>query len=329
MSERKRIGIEALLSWAYRDELPKAQAGDVRAGPKQFGQAWGGVANYGEYLTVIDWPENQWGVVPDLSARSEPHPDAVLVGQCVQELDGLALGLPDDWHPLGDMAGVDGAESLLQGAIGRALADVSVAGREGERQVRSSVSGIVVRQALLGGEPDWRGDVPEVRVESANGKPRWFRRIEVVQSDGTTYEQEVDGYDAKRKRPLAGAYRRTFLDPDPAGVAVERARYEVWHAALDVLCEEIGAIPHLTPEGEPVLDRDGRPVTGLHDYLVEPSRRASRPWMGEGERAGRVLRDAGAPYLRLYRGRWLDDGQTWTLAPSIRAHYAKRHERAA
>src|SRR5689334_12692725 len=98
----KRLDIEAFMRWAYVQELPKAQA-VLSLTPAGFGGAWGGVSRYGELLTVIDAPENRWGVVPDLFATTLPHPDAEVVGAAVQALDHFDIDLPDDWNPLGDM----------------------------------------------------------------------------------------------------------------------------------------------------------------------------------------------------------------------------------
>src|SRR5688500_9952509 len=100
---KKRMTIEALLRWAYRDELPKAQAPGGSLRPAGFGGAWGGIERYGELLTVIDHGlENRYGLVPDLSATTEPHPDAIRIGDAVQALDAFPLNLPDGWNPLTD-----------------------------------------------------------------------------------------------------------------------------------------------------------------------------------------------------------------------------------
>lgn len=265
MSERKRIGIEALLRWAYRDELPKAGA-SRRGGPLPLGRGWDGVRHYGELLAEIDGDENVWGLAPDLTAMAEPHPDAVRVGEAVEALDGLAPDLPEDWHPLGDIVTAENAE-LVRDAVRRARAAVLVEGEGGPR-LRTSARFLVVRHACAGSTPDWACGSPSVVVESANGKPRWFRRITLVGADGAEYVQEVDGYNRSRQRPHPGAYRKSYLDPDPVGAAVARADWEIWRSALDLLAE--------------ALD-------GLEAHEVVPAIRPVRPWMVEDEAGSRVL----------------------------------------
>lgn len=254
-----RMDIEAMLRWAYRDELPKAAAGGGRLAVG-FRTGWGGVERFGELLAVIDEPDvrNRFGLVPDASASSDPHPDAIRVHDAVMRLRRCALGVPEGWNPIADMGdlGPEGAA-----AVARGIAGMTIVNDKGERVLRRSVSRIVIRQAILGGCPVWEGDVPERHVLCAHGKPRWFRR-DVVVTEGAfgpaRQEIEVDGYDHKRQRPYADAYRKMVLDPDPAPVVQGRAEYELWRGALDLLAEDLAG--------------------GLEAHTVAPSARSARPW---------------------------------------------------
>jgi len=292
---KKRTTIEALLSWAYRDELPKEQAGGGRLLPAGFGGAWGGIERYGQILTVVDGgPENRFGLVPDFSASSDPHPDAIRVGEAVQALDGYALSLPPGWDPLADWPGLgeEGAK-VVQRVIERET-EVDAAGN---RRFKLPLSRLVIRHALMSDAPVWEGEEPQLKtVTGANGKPRWFRRVRQLTDEGDPVngippiytEVEVDGYDAKRHRPHPDAYRKTYLDPDPTETIVSRAEYEVWCAALDLLA----------------IDLEDK----LESHEIVPSARPARPWETGPALRSRVLEslDRPAPWLTLLNGQWVD-----------------------
>lgn len=271
----KRMDIEALLRWTYRDELPKAAAhgGDRLVFGLRSG--WGGVERYGELLAVVQEPDirNRYGLVPD-GSDGEPHPDAIAVHDAVERLGQCVFDLPDGWDPLADMggAGAFGAEGWAALAQGRAcLTSVDATGRV---VLRRSPARLVIRQAILGGAADWEGEVPVRRVVTgANGRPKWWRRVVQV-SDGAfgpvRCEVEVDGIDAHRRIPHPDAYQRFVLDPDLAPVVRARAEYEIWVAALGLLVEDLA----------------GRLTTCEEVFAT----RTGRPWEGQGDaQAGRVL----------------------------------------
>ncbi|MCL8385552.1 hypothetical protein [Xanthobacter aminoxidans] len=256
---RKTVDIEALLRWAYREELPKAAAGGSRL-VVGFKTGWGGVERFGELLAVIDEPDirNRYGLVPDGTASTDPHPDAVRVHDAVMALRRCDLEVPEGWAPLSDMGdlGPEGAAAVVRG-----LAGMIIINDKGARVLRRSVTRIVIRQAILGGAPEWEGETPERHVACIHGKPQWFRR-EVVVTDGAfgpaSHEIEVDGFDHRRRMPYADAYTKMVLDPDPVPVVQGRAEYELWRGALDLLAEDLAG--------------------ALDAHAVLPSDRSARPW---------------------------------------------------
>jgi hypothetical protein len=263
---KKPIEIEKLLAWTFREELPKAGAARALTGIG-FGRAHRAVEKFGEYLTLIDCDGiNRFGVVSDLMAMEEPDADAIAVFEAVTALDEIEVELPEGWNPLGDM---DGIEAELPGLLARALDKVTVIDAAGARRMKVGPGAIVTRHAIMGDAPCWQADQPERKVVlGAKGTPAWFRSITVETSDGPM-AQEVDGYDQKGKRPFPGAYRKTFLEPDPLPAALARAEYEVWHSALDYLAA--------------VLDGE------LERFDVLPSARPSRPWEAAGAEPSRIL----------------------------------------
>lgn len=231
------IDVEQALRWAYQDELPKAQI-DAR-GPMGHGVAWDSVSTFGQYLTDIDTEDrrNGYGCVPDTAAGSGPHPDAVRIHEAVLELDDLQVAMPDDWAPIADLgelgpAGVD--------VVQRGLAKLVSTDGKGTERLRKTPRQLVEFHAMVGGHPDWIGEKPVRRFVSEFGKPKWFRKVTIPTGpDGHPYEIEVDGRDPRRKRPYPDAYRKEYLEPDPAEVVYDRALYQVWHAALQVLVAEL------------------------------------------------------------------------------------------
>jgi hypothetical protein len=138
---------------------------------------------------------------------------------------------------------------------------------------------MIVRTVAILGLPDMIVDVPELKVErGANGKPRWFRRLSAVDALGLPYEVEVDGFDQKARRPFPDAYQRRFLDPDPVPSLVNRARGELWRAAMDLLFEDL--------------------IGALSSIVLLPCAWPERPWEGSGPR---ILPDLNARRWQLDR----------------------------
>jgi hypothetical protein len=265
---KKAIGIEDLLAWTYCEELPKARGPAVL--PTMANASAPLVRCLEELSLAVD--PNRFGVIADFSAGLEPHPDAIIVHDAVMALDSYDLALPEDWSPMGDL---DDLGTLGEAAIGRAIDALTMRDAAGTVRLRRRLSPLILRHAILGGEPDWSIEQPVARVVMEGGKPKWFCRS-VMWMEGAFGPQqreiEVDGYDAKRKRPRPDAYQKFFLDPDPHLGILGRADYELWHAALSMLVEDLA-------------DR-----LEAHEAIDSP--RPPQPWMGGAFlRKGRILTD--------------------------------------
>lgn len=254
---KRRIGVVKLLAWAWREELPLAQplrSADGLSGPSPPRSAWMGMALDSVAQTVSDGRPmlNGWGVAADLSAKREPHPDALLVGTAVMALDDLVFDLPPDWTALpevraaitvrGDADALSDAE--WQAAAQRALNRLTVTEADGSLRPRHKVSDIVIAAATRGRAPQLRkASVTRQPVMAANGRAAWFVREwrEIgTHADGSPRMGEVEVNGVQKNGKLKpGAYRRFMDDPDPADFMVERAEYEVWRAAMDVLAEDL------------------------------------------------------------------------------------------
>lgn len=222
------MSIEALLRWAYVFELPKDEHGS--SGPASSPSSWQIVERIGELGTMVDtFGGSSFG------HDEEPHPDALAIAAAVEALDdeaieeGEAHDLLAGWPDFG-MAG--------EAAVARAWSMVTLI-EDGHRWLRSPLSALVRRAAILGVWPEWRCEQPQSGVEMGrNGRPKWFRIVSCPvewAEDGTvlrTAEMEVDGYNLIRRQPYAGAYRKGVLTPDPAAALARRIEYGLTHAAL-------------------------------------------------------------------------------------------------
>jgi len=252
----RMMSIEAALRWAYRDELPK-QPARVRP-PEEAGKPWNKISAVGDYGTVIDSMvdlENQYGVCPFVVSETGPHPDAVALHAAVCRLDALDLALPDDWNPLADCGMGDDAGPAAARAA-RALVFVD---GEGRSRLKQPLRLLIQRCAILG-PPIWETKPPVRReVTGPDGRPRWFRRVTIPVGPGAhPYEIEIDGFDAKRRRPHPEAFRRFVWEPDPAGIAADRGEWELWRACLDMLVSD--------------------PDLQLDTIVLRPSDLPARPW---------------------------------------------------
>lgn len=275
----KRVDIETLVRWAYRDELPKVGRETTLVAAIRSG--WAACSRYGELLTVVQESDivNRWGLVPLDVETDGPHPDAMAVADAVERLALHEVDIPADWYPLADMGDL-GAEGV--DAVRRGVDRLLVQDAQGRRMPRQSLARLVIRHAILGDAPAWEAEAPTRRMVSACGKPKWFRQISQVTPGAfgpCAQTVEVDGYNATRQRPFPGAYRKFELVPDPVATVRERGEYEMWHAALNLLLEDLHA-------------------TGLTAHQVLPSPRPPRPWLvahGGAVSSARILPSVMAP----------------------------------
>ncbi|WP_139315225.1 hypothetical protein [Mongoliimonas terrestris] len=261
--------VEKAVAWAYCEGLT---AGPVHGGGilQSFGP--GRIVGGHEAASMVArlWalPDNVFGVLPDpTKLYDEPNPDAVKIHEAVQGLDKLDVTMPEAWCGFEDVELYD-CRPAVEAAVRAGV--VAMGGKP-----RRRMSQVICTAAILG-LPDLRLDAPERRVQTrANGQPRWFRRVAAVDACGLPYDVELDGYDARAKRPFEGAYQKPYLDPDPVGVLVDRCWAELWRAALDELHEVLaGTLDEidLLPSALPIRPWEATPARVLPD-LVTPRRR--------------------------------------------------------
>lgn len=246
-AKRRRMTVAEALKWAWTDELPKETAAHAGAlATLAAKSAWSGVLQYGELHSIVDRQPNRFGCIP-FDEGGLPHPDAYRLAEAVASLVECTVDVPEGWHPMPWLGEID--PHLGDKALRDAMASATVDGADGLK-FRLRPDALVIRFAILGVMPLWRmANVPEVKFEiGANGKPRWFVQRPVTTEVGTYADGsprfeartvEVDGWSERLKRPIAGAYRRAYLDPDPVPVMVARAEYEILCAAMAMLADDL------------------------------------------------------------------------------------------
>lgn len=275
-SGRKAGPVEAVVAWAWREELPKVPK--RQAGPLPMAGGWDKTGRFAEMLSLVDqFGVNQYGAVPDFSADSWPCADAQAIGNAVMALDDCTLDLPDDWRPAPEL---DRFGGLGAKAVSEAWRRMTYADGQGRVMLRLKPSELVIRRAVLGYDVEaMRLDgVTEEIERHGNGKPRYY--VEAIQDQLTG--RQIDGVDEtvaraievngmdKRGDPLPGAYTKPYLDPDPVNAIIARAEHEIWLSALAVVFDMV--------------------AHELEDVRMLPCAVPAMPWLGEGRQA-RVLPD--------------------------------------
>jgi hypothetical protein len=287
---KKPLPIESLIKWSYTVELPKENRASTFLRPGSFGFGWEGVSNFGKYMGDVDGPDlrNVFGVTPDLTAQSGPHPDAIAIWDAVQELEHFQITIPEDWNPIEDLKVVEPYKSIAvaKGINRLCLADCSkppkatlVSNRSAVapekvapvRTLREPVVTLIREVAILNCVPSWESAIPELQVvKSRNGRPTWFIKETV---DGN--EVETKNGLSSRGHPKGGAYRKFYYDPDPGEVVEARGRYELWHAGISSVFDEV--------------------VGRLGEHEALPCSLSARPWEDGAAPVPKILVDMRTP----------------------------------
>ena len=165
-----------------------------------------------------------------------PHPDAVAVAAAVAGLDQCDVAIEAEWNGVADWSDSHG---LVAAAVQGVVAGLSRLG-QGRRIER--VVGLLVTQARRGEPADWQADLPEIRLVTARGKPRWFVKASLVASGGRVCEIEADGFDRQARRPKPGAYRKYEFADDPTFQIEGRLDYQLWVLALRYIHDVVSPV---------------------------------------------------------------------------------------
>ena len=243
----KRLPIESLLRWAFRDELPK--------GKPVAASAWSIVENYAATGGVRIDSGSPGGGDGLGFVYGDPHPDAEIVAQAVAQLaPSVILGDDRMIDLLGEFTARDetGRYSIIDAHDVRAVALAPFSPRA-----------MIIRCATLGKPMVWDLGAPTLKPMMIQGA--MFERKAVF---GFDHRGELMLLDPDQHgRYKIKAQPRTMLrwvDPSMRMLAETRAEFAVWHDALLALVHMInkrGLAEHVAlPPMMPAMPwRDGAP----------------------------------------------------------------------
>lgn len=204
MDVRRRVDIEQLLQWAYRDELPKG------------GSDWSSASGTSPMFRLADLGTrvDDWSHEPGFPIALGPaHQDATAIDLAVMELADDAFDWPTSREfVLGNFAALvdENDPALSKLVIGRC--------------------GLVALHARMGTRPHWdRAPVFEPII-GRNGKPM----VQFLDDDGRTL---IEGRKGRHYGPLARCPLMWL--PPPREIAYARLEYVAWHGALLELVERL------------------------------------------------------------------------------------------
>ncbi|WP_421358147.1 hypothetical protein [Agrobacterium rosae] len=219
-----KIGIENLLQWAFTQELCENREGSGAAiGSSNFTM----IMEIVRLGAVIDRSRNIMEASSAFVAL-EPHEDALSVIAAVQKLAKHDFDIGEGWNPFPEWQDEFG---LIAAAV---RDEVDALRARGENLNGRHVAGLVFSCAVLGRGPDWRAEQPSSVYTKRGGKEAWFIQKTGKDAFGRAYSFEANGYDAKRRRPMRGSYRKMELTQSLRGAIIARLEWQLWQ---DALCE--------------------------------------------------------------------------------------------
>lgn len=249
------IDVEALLRWAYVDELSKRQTSAAEG-------IWDRIEEYGNHGGI----DKGHGAAQRYSHFGLPDPDAEEVERAVASLGEVEI----DWNLsldaiAGELSGLVSVNDLERRSnaprptnVGWGNAGTKALhaffGEDGARQVHDrprdvlmmntvNLSALVTRHAIKGTRPDYWDDEPVAeRVPAKNG-------------GGAALVGECKGKNVYS----TGSYCPLQWSPSPTSVITSRAEYALWHHGLVALSR--------------MLD--------LRKYTVLPPHAPMAPWFGD------------------------------------------------
>lgn len=229
----KNMTIQQLLTWAFTEELCKAEAAGGRLAPSMSNPN-AIVGEVGALGTLIDRSPNAWGVIPTWEVDGLPHEDALTVGRAVRALTETGFDIPEGWQPFPEWT--DDEHGLIAAEVDRVLCEER---EHGTRRTGRHAYNLILTCAVLKRGPDWRAERPKVRMVERNGMPAWFVEKKFRDSLGQVHLREVDGRDKTSRRPVKGAYRKYMLSSGLRAEVLSRIDWIVWQAALQMLEREL------------------------------------------------------------------------------------------
>lgn len=250
---KRRIECEALLQWAYRDELPKRHTSSAEG-------IWDRLSVFGS-LGGIDPGHGSAQRYPHFGL---PHPDAEAIERAVSALPDLVIDWPDSTEAiLGDLAPLVSINQLQrkQEVPGRLTTSGWTDRKTGKWRVaenrprdvlllgKLNTSALVTMHAAKGTRPDWADEHPHPTYIQADRSP--------------TGTPALVGECRGRDLYATGSHCPLRWEPSPVSIAQMRADYWAWFRGMEMLAESLELSAHIvlppTAPPQPWLDPGGEP----------------------------------------------------------------------
>lgn len=265
MTVKTEKDIEALLHWAYRDELSKRSTSAAEG-------IWDQIAEHQQHGGI----DKGHGAAQRYAHFGLPDPDAEAIERAVGALDDAVIDWDESFDTLAaDLAGLVTVNDVRKDRAKAERSPKVSFGARGKRAVEQwfgkgearvphdrprdiimvgglKTAALVTMHAIKGTRPDWVEDAPEpTMVISNNGQPMVVGKAE-----------------GRNRYPL-GAYCPLRYEPSPVSIIQSRADYAAWHHGLVTLAERL----HLTkwtplpPKASPTPWLFTEPAATVHDVI--------------------------------------------------------------
>lgn len=252
---RRRVEVEKLVQWAYRDELPKRHTSSAEG-------SWDRLAQFGS----LGGMDPGHGAAQRYPHFGLPHPDAEAIEKAVGALPDLVIDWPESTEAiLGDLASLVAINQLQrpQGAPGRLTTSGWTDHKTGRWRVaenrprdvlllgKLNTAALVTMHAAQGTRPDWADEHPQPTYIQADRSP--------------TGTPALIGECRGRDLYATGSYCPVCWEPSPVSIAQLRADYWCWFRGLEMLAESLELAAHvvLPPSAPPQPWLDSATEPGL------------------------------------------------------------------
>lgn len=283
-ARKRKLDIEQALQWAFREEAPKMRPDQALRGPvlPAVHPMWRAGAFGGR---IDNWANHDPGFP---LAMGEPHPDAVLIINAVKGCDVEKLDL---WG------------FLIPYRIGESFDQVGIM----EKARRETVA-VLIACATSRTRPDTNDRVAVEPVRSITGQTtvwvREAREYEDAQGQPIFVTHDLPTKPIRKGVYPAGAFTKIRFCPSAATVALDRAKYAAWWAALEHITELLQ-------------------VMGLQTIELSGPTAPRMPWTEEGEPEPAPIEIV--PSLLPHRGVILKDRRVAGRRQRPRRHSEVRH----
>lgn len=284
--KKRTLDIEAALQWAFREEAPKMREDAGHRGPvvPAVHPMW----RAGAFGSRID---NWNSVDPGFPlAMGEPHPDAVLIINAVRGCDLEKLDL---WG------------FLIPYGIGESFDQVGIM----EKARRETVA-VLTTCATRRCRPDVGDQIEVEAVRSITGQitvwVRETREYEDAEGQPIHVPHDLPTKPLRKGVYPAGAFSKIRYSPSAATVALDRAKYAAWWAALEHITELLRVVGLATinitgPAAPQTPWIDAPPEVALASVL--PNERPTFTERADAEEAAEETAALAAARLEVLNGR--------------------------